>query len=166
MMKAGRELDALIAEKVMGLCTGKTGYVSEAKLTAQYRIAVHDDYVKNYREEPNADWLESEVEDRVRETVGGDYPPKECGKCEYGPHRTMKSYSTDIAAAWEVVEQFRRGWNGQAAACIDMHVSDYVSMPDCHCIIYGPSITRIHAEAETMPLAICLAALRAVGEQA
>src|SRR3990172_5461426 len=104
-MEASRELDALVAEKVMGLCTCKTRYVSEAKLTAQYLVATHDDYVKSYGEEPNADWLESEVADRVRDTISGDYPPKECDKCEHGPHRTIKSYSSDIAAAWAVIEK-------------------------------------------------------------
>lgn len=60
-MKPGRELDALVAEKVMGL-------------------------PKPYETRPGGDWVYN-VQD------------------SFVPVRTLKRYSTDISAAWEVVEK-------------------------------------------------------------
>lgn len=75
----------------------------------------------------------------------------------------LPRYSADIAAAWFVVEKFRRGCNGMVAACVDLQVSDYPDVRDCFCKIYGPSTPESIASATEMPLAICLAALKAVG---
>ena len=99
-LKAGRELDALVAEKVMGL--------------------------------PGA-------------AVGGWYNPNLLD----GP----PPYSTDIAAAWEVVEKLLElGW--------------HVDIEDGWCVIvYGGRDGKADSEmevGETAPEAICLAALEAV----
>lgn len=91
--KAGRELDALVAEKVMGV-----------------------------------------------ETMQKLYPSMMAKGGAWLPH-----FSTDIAAAWEVVEKMRR-----EGYIFDIEIrKDYVGVNCEHC--------------ESAPLAICLAALRAVG---
>ena len=71
-------------------------------------------------------------------------------------------YSIDMNDAWLVVEKFRRGWNGKVAAYIELHISDRPIDEDCICIIYGPNVGLVDASAKEMPLAICLAALKAV----
>lgn len=116
--KAGRELDALIAEKVM--CTfipagSNPGLIDDAWISPSGYFV----------------WE----------------PPQ---------------YSTSIAEAWLVVEKFRRGWNGHVAACIDLSITDEILANDCRVTIYGPTIATVSAEAVTIPLAICLAALMAV----
>ena len=83
--------------------------------------------------------------------------------CEYNHHPVDEwSPSTDIAAAWEVIEIFRSGWQGHAAACIDIKISDWVGRPDCQVSIFGPDIAEVRAEAYSICLAICRAALKAI----
>lgn len=100
-MEAGRELDALIAEKVMG-----------------FPLEI------------------------IR---GAPYP--EC----------PRHYSTDIAAAWEVVEK-DDGWGH------DWRVKRWVSSSKPYSCTAERTADgqNFYAEAETAPLAICLAALKAV----
>jgi len=74
-------------------------------------------------------------------------------------------YSTDIAAAWKVVEALRQGWQGHAAACIDIRISDWVKFPDCKVTIFGPDIAKVKAEADSAPLAICRAVLKAMDRE-
>lgn len=72
--------------------------------------------------------------------------------------RQAPAYSTDIAAAWLVVENLRE----QGA-----HIIPIVGTANECSISTIASRERqyddFHAEADTMPLAICLAALKAVG---
>ena len=71
-------------------------------------------------------------------------------------------YTRNIAAAWGIVEAFRRGAGGHAAACVEMHVWDHLG-PDCYCSIYGPDLARVDTPAHTdMPLAISHAAYLAL----
>lgn len=115
-MEAGRELDALIAEKVMG-------------------------------------W-----------TRKGE------GWCPPGWESTfmLSAYSTDIAAAWQVVEHFDRSkW------CFDLEAFDaagedawgarFVSWEQLHPVFRGYEPREY---AATAPLAICKAALNAVRAEA
>lgn len=74
--------------------------------------------------------------------------------------RAVPYYSTDMAAAWGIVETFRCGWRGHAAACIDIKISDWVNHPDCQVTIFAPDIVDVKAEAYSPCLAICRAALR------
>lgn len=120
-MEAGRELDALVGEKVMGF-------------TLDYEF-------EEITNAPNVKELRSKDD-------------------EWG---ILPNYSTDIAAAWQVVEMFRRGVAGHVAAYIEMHVSDAVRGNDCSCSISAPDLAEVVAFANEMPLAICLAALKAVG---
>jgi len=105
-MPAGQEMDALVAEKVMG--------------------------VKCY------------------------CPPKEDCLC----HSWSPAYSTDIAAAWGVVEYIRT-----ATRAVNVRTLFASTGPDRYdCGIYDevPGLD-IWVEADTAPLAICRAALHAVG---
>jgi hypothetical protein len=104
-MKAGHELDALIAEKVMGL-----------------NGAAHD----------------------------GPY---------LGDGPALEHYSTEIAAAWQVVEKMRGRNDIQGMPIKEISVTQTASQ--YHCII--ESYGTFSGYADTAPLAICYAALKAVG---
>lgn len=71
------------------------------------------------------------------------------------PHQEkLPHYSTDIAAAWKVVEKFSfdlKDWNG----CGEEDYRGYT------CKLYDGR-TQVEETADTAPLAICLAALKAV----
>jgi hypothetical protein len=102
-MKPGKELDALVAEKVMG---------------------------KNHKESNFSNLFPD---------VPLEYPP----------------YSTDIAAAWEVVEKLKTVLKGEF--CISYAANGWTVFRDWHTDSEGL------AYANELPHAICLAALRAVG---
>jgi Phage ABA sandwich domain len=79
------------------------------------------------------------------------------------PCDTPPPYSTDIAAAWKVVEKLRlslepteKGW-----ACGRRNEECYFDVKETTAIIDGTIYDL--AETPTAPHAICLAALRAVG---
>ena len=134
-MKAGRELDALVAEKVMGWrwvqvpkdCDG----LNEGRCLAPVGL-----------DEKNHQWT-----------------PK--GKIsEYSGPR----YSTDIAAAWEVVEKLCLSVCASAPGLGGKPASYWVGFADMSgrflvADLNNPSVVC----EETAPLAICLAALKAVG---
>ena len=112
--EAGRALDAIIAEKVMGL--------------------TEKDWPWDYRTDGMA-------------SRSGQMPPP---------------YSTSIAAAWEVVEKFQVAGNK-----VWVHLSRHAGI-HVHIALYlnnNASFAHhdVAAEADTAPLAICLAALKAVG---
>jgi hypothetical protein len=117
-MKPGRELDALVAEKVMGINPLLFGSLVDYKM-------------------PNGSIV----------TL-----PYEC-----------KSYSTDIAAAWEVVEKLTQfkfkldqdGFSSWNAFFLEEQEQD--DGPAWHEDI------EYEGNADTAPHAICLAALKAVG---
>jgi hypothetical protein len=148
-VKAGRELDALVAEKVMGW----TGRMEVA------RRGRRDEWLVVFTGRPDGGI--------------GDYAcfyDRDGGKiycCK--PHNIHHAgrYSTGIAAAWEVVEKVwatlpKTGY-GTFRALLHRRDPDgrwiCEFAPDAH----GDWSTHATAEADTAPLAICLAALRAVG---
>ena len=124
-MKAGRELDALIAEKVMGWA------------------ATHEDelYI----------WFND----------GVPGPPKRfCSDIDYYRENPFFwSPSTQIADAWLVVEKLR-----EMGAWISLGAKDGAFNWDFRGIIREEQDDerRFIAHAATAPLAICLAALKAV----
>lgn len=123
-MKPGRELDALVAEKVMG-------------------IPAHETKLFFVRAESGV---------KPTHTMGGLPFVAE----ERKESRTdIKPYSTDIAAAWTVVEKL------QADSIVE--VSGYKNDWDCLINTSGGEIPDFFGSAETVPHAICLAALKAVG---
>ncbi len=109
-LQPGRELDALVAEKVMSSCKLEGTFVQ--KIDTVSKIV----------------------------TVGTEwqYPP----------------YSTDISAAWDVVEKFK--WAEPEVSYSDEQHCWYGLMNK------GPG-SGIAYGAPTAPHAICLAALKAVG---
>lgn len=131
LMEAGRELDALVAEKVMG----------ESVPDGYKRVGDHWE-----KEEPIFD--DDGAYTRSWQIV--EWPAL---------------YSEHIAAAWRVVERLRQGSKQTGiAACVGIQIYDACIPQDIECWIHSPMIARIEVFAETAPLAICLAALEAVGE--
>lgn len=116
-MLAGRELDALIAEKVMG------HIISEDRVFAQ--------------------------------TYGFTDPRVETSQ-DRMLRRVLANYSTDISAAWGVVEKI--GLN-----IILESESNIESNEAWCCNFWNYSTDRIRARGQSAPHAICLAALEAVG---
>lgn len=120
-MEAGRELDALVAEKVFGLvrCTADSHRGSDGATC--YALP----------ESP---------------MMGGE----------------LRSYSTDIAAAWEVVEKIHAlGWCSTLSALPDPSIIRYEMDFDKPPLIDSHH-TKVYAIAATAPHAICLAALKAI----
>lgn len=112
-LKPGRELDALVAEKVMGWSLDGYFWYCGDKPT-RYKSGLFED--------------------------------------EFSP-------STDIAAAWEVVEKLNLiSWNRVLAKTSDGRwcTAVFSEMDQDHCCEYDTI-------AESAPHAICLAALKAVG---
>jgi hypothetical protein len=110
-LKAGRELDALVAEKVMGV--GVEWWNGEPLY-----VVTQDGHISSHH---------------------------------------LAEYSTDIAAAWEVAEKLRAD---------GLEISVHNSWPYndgrrwcCDIMAHGK---WDNAKAETAPLAICLAALKAI----
>lgn len=114
----GRDLDKLIADKVMGLKCSRIWSVDESGQS--YFMVV------------------------------------------WGNGVLLQAYSTDIAAAWEVVEKLCKD-----SFAFDMEYSEFFDKDAggcdarfrCKAGIRG----KFSAEAETAPHAVCLAALKAVG---
>jgi hypothetical protein len=135
-MEAGRELDALIAEKVMGIDP-----------TADDQLL----YDKRYLTKYDAKRILA-GETSVGIVLSNDKSFNDVVKFLPGcPH-----YSTDIAAAWQVVEKMEQRldlcWLGPGdvwVAVLGNGEEDYQ---------YGDAM------APTAPLAICRAALKAIGE--
>ena len=139
-MKAGRELDALIAEKVMGW------------------EAVNDE-LEIAKREGNPDLVDSQRWHRRKVWFKGNEKMacEECG--------TLPAYSTDIADAWEVVRKMGMVLienSGEAFGKLDEWNVQFVG----HDKEGEPH--WVSESAETVELAICLAALKAkevTGEQ-
>jgi len=121
---AGRELDALVAEKVMGWTVCRDASCGGCEATV---LLMEDGW-------------------RVR-------APLDQGGWPLG----WWTPSTDIAAAWEVVEKLRvLGFNVSVSCAHGMRTWDVRGWK-------ADNTGRFIAHAETAPLAICLAALDALG---
>lgn len=138
-LPAGRELDALVAEKMMG-------YVWRKSNRSGKRCICRPDRCPDWFDSP-ADGTEPLVSD------WDSYP--------FTP-----AYSTDIAAAWEVVERLlvRRMYP-------DLVSSNYPVVWTCEVDSYSdPEAATdpwpVKSCADTAPLAICRAALQAVRARA
>lgn len=128
-MKAGRELDGLVAEHVMGL-PRPDGPLPP--YTGNEVVIEPFDYMG---------W--------VVQSSGYDAGDE----LEIVPHR----YSTDIAAAWQVVEATDPAceWSVTKTAGDEYHCEIRGVLSGC--------TTHAEAYADTAPLSICLAALQALG---
>lgn len=113
ILDAGRQLDALVAEKVL-----------KFKLDYEFADIYNGPLVPGLRD-------------------------------QYDEMGILPHYSTDIAAAWEVVERMRSGgWRLELRDWVTYWSARFNSDPD--------SQGRF-AKEEDVPHAICLAALKAVG---
>lgn len=74
-----------------------------------------------------------------------------------GSHR-VPFYSTDIAAAWEVVEKLK-----SSSFYIEFYIEFYINRWQCHfCHETNGGVNCRRSYAPTAPLAICRAALKAI----
>jgi hypothetical protein len=74
----------------------------------------------------------------------------------------VQGHSTDIAAAWEVVESARNDFSHPFLMSVEMRASCYVVL--ARWVDETGETTWVNASADTAPLAICRAALLAVME--
>jgi len=124
-MEVGRELDALVAEKVMGWKYSQVSPNTERFFCREYG-------------QQSGWWLRPEMD-----TEDG----WACAKCSDVP----PSYSTDIGAAWEVVEK--------KGGC---HLHWLADRQYWNCQFWGKPTFGGVGTATTAPHAICEAALKAV----
>lgn len=150
-LKAGRELDALVAEKLFGWrCVHRL-----VRITREEEIAFNRAwFLKEYGQEAPPTW-EGDSD------LDGDYPTRKCSKCGMGhdskdndlfahADSRVPKYSTDIASAWLVVEKLvAAGWE------VVIEEAWAVSLSRRR----GPSFVGF---GDTAQLAICKAALLAV----
>ena len=122
LMVAGRELDALVAEKVMGM---------ELLPLKEAPCPYCGDEMRFCGE-------------RSRCTT--------CGEWRYSP---AKEYSTDIAAAWEVVEKLKAGGFSL--------IAEWDAHDEMWYVVFSNVSSYKAGEADAAPHAICLVALAAVG---
>lgn len=120
-MKPGRELDALIAEKVMGLANIEQGANAFGKPT-----------------------VTSQLRDGFVVGIKGAIP----------------HYSTDIAAAWEVLENIIR--KGPFREKFALEWMPHPNLEQSYWAVFS-TINSCIATSKTAPHAICLAALKAGG---
>jgi hypothetical protein len=128
VMKAGRELDALVAEKVMGW-QRITGPKTDYDGPCEYGDVLIPPTIS---------------EDEAFRMM----PPKGAIPFYYFVNR---NWSTNISDAWQVQEK--------SIACTMFRDTDGYEVD----LVYKRSQGWIRGVAETAPLAICLAALKAVG---
>ena len=148
---AGRELDAMVAERVMGLhpCTFTAQDAWSAFATS---------------------WVcEHAIEKSENDQMRRYYPVGYQSKCYPSnteamnhPHSPLLAYSTSIAAAWAVVEYLHDQFYSFNLECCGGSCCATLS----HTTQIGPNVMNEQEQSEyadTAPLAICLAALKALG---
>lgn len=133
-MPASRELDLRIAREVFGLTRPPTDRNERGGLFG-------------WEQRGDGTWYGEDHWPEARSWVELEWPPE---------------YSTFIVSAWEIVELFRHGWNGHAAAFVRIDMYDTLDPSDCYVGIVAPNIPQAAGWAGTVPLAICRAALEAV----
>lgn len=151
-MEAGRKLDALVAEKVMGWTAQEMQLVLFPSSKEQALEWGWEEYT-----EENYDWR--------RGWLFPDFKPPLSLHHPIGwDYRKLPRYSIDIAAAWSVVEKL-----GLAIVPQSAHGGfDWLAL-DLELVRYGNDITLVERgdtahSAPTAQLAICRAALKAVEE--
>jgi hypothetical protein len=154
-LKAGRELDALVAERVMGLIP-----------CAQWRSV-------NFGSGGGPTMMSHSEKD-------SPHPGQQCYPAVPGldhPYNKPASYSTDIAAAWQVVERMRElGFRCMLELLVSAgtigppwHVNPEVASASFRRVGGEASLDEAlhknwwYSKAETMPLAICIAVLKSIG---
>ena len=134
-MDAGRELDALVAEKVMGWTCVRT----ESGWDNGPDPVTGGPQIGWYGQPPGEEW-------------------------EGNSGQIIEEYSTDIATAWKVVEVLAAKSQAlalQAPGSTEM--SEYYHYFERWTAEFLPSPLNSSVQADSAPMAICLAALEAVG---
>ena len=147
-MPAGREMDLLIINAIPDLMPepwkgGNSTFTYKIERLKDGPIDIFDggeSMTEAEDGEPYIIWVRDDGNEGIEEPL---------------PH-----YSTDIADAWKVVEKMKQlFWE-----CDIFYGS---KMPGCSCVFYETLNTKAYQEnhlfAETAPLAICRASLKAVG---
>lgn len=148
---AGRELDALVAEKVMGLVPGKDfGEWPEHQWRRNAKGEI--DYVE--QGERHGGPVCDRCEFGYCQHCPGEREEAKAHPCEIEPD----DYSTDIAAAWQVVERLLTMDPERIQFSIESRYPEWTVNTWCRA-----EDNNVCVVAETAPLAICRAALRAVG---
>lgn len=132
-MKSGRELDALVAERVMGWTWWDARVVSEYGLVTQPKTTTG--YNTKVLMPPKA--RESSTAFLYENFANGYYP----------------AYSTDIVAAWQIVNRFKE-------QSMILNYGEDTQKWECSFIVNG---NRYWGVSSIVPIAICIAALRIVG---
>lgn len=154
-MKPGRELDALVAEKVMGWKRMTEGEVHPYTFDEVYPCAAAAGFD---RSRVSAWWFDPR---RVNEK--GEPEAMRVAEDEGDPDYEFPVFapSTDIADAWQVVERMRRD---------GFHVGIADNRPNTWWVDLTPDASVsgecTSAEGATAPLTICLAALKVIGASA
>lgn len=146
-LTAGRELDALIAERVMGAQVSwwSLRLVDRPPMDVEWR---HGCFTSD------ASLERMELGEVLVADDRGDMPMQQM--LVGGEWENIPRYSTDIASAWKVVEKVDNRNSvaremGVLTFCINRYDDGYTAL-----------VFNVGATAETAPLAICLAALKAV----
>lgn len=137
-MKAGRDLDVLVGSEYFNYqWYSYDGYKRLKGLVSNKHI--NSDWIKNLKKYNNLVWHDAE--------------PKEL---KLGAYEGL-SFSTKISDAWQVVGKFEdEGYQ----VCIELLAKKIYSVG----IYYPPHADQVaYIKAETAPLALCLAALKAKG---
>jgi len=142
-MKAGRELDGKVMSEVFGYPVSWWSLHPNKRKVGDYRIATFGfEYL----------WPDAE----------GDMPVLEM--LVDGEWVAVPMVSTDIAAAWQVVEKFAHTSRNKVGLELGFSNFRLTAYPvrgwNCHLGIDGKD--GVSANADTAPLAICLAALKAI----
>ena len=153
-LPAGRELDALVAEKVMGLeivhHEWPCGYLPDA----QSKEAAHPNWDAAFNIK-----VPLELRDPADATDDAWYGER---RAVFAHRRIdgsfayvvpVPEYSTDLAAAWEVMARFLHDWQIDIHGCAEGWEVALLSQEG----------DEVFGESDTAPLAICRAALKAVG---
>ena len=168
-MPAGREMDAFVAEKVMGLqvlgnahcaCPEGDWYIcgTQKDYTGDYGT-IRPVYLRKCgcdgAKKSNAELVKDnpELADTMKEKEIDDIVH---GHISYACLEVVPEYSTSIAAAWEVAEKLRK------SHCCVIVFSDYDFIWEVRLIVpEGDHKPYVVETDETAPGAICRAALKA-----
>lgn len=135
-MKPGRELDILVAEKVMGW-----------KVCA----CTDEEFATWKKDRPGA----------LRVVI----PTGDCNRCGFkvidGWTAWPHAFSQNIAAAWEIVEKMKGSFEIDISSTSTANGGKYF----CTIYLWSDTSIQYDACEETAPHAICAAALLAVGEE-